>query len=245
MIVIGTSALKHQDGAAILALAQQIAEKYKLVREDWNGFNVLHQAAARVGGLDVGFVPQGDGKNVEAMFDAIVNGGLEVVYLLNADEINMEKLGNAFVIYQGHHGDAGAHRADVIFPGAAYTEKSATYVNTEGRAQRTALAAFPPGEAVEDWKIIRKLSDVLAKTLPYNTTEAIQEKLATVLPSFDAIGEVVAAEWKAFGKTGAVGNKPFEKSIENFYMTDPISRASKTMAKCTAQLADMGDKEAA
>lgn len=238
MIIIGSAALKHQDGEAILAMARQIADNYGLVKEGWNGFNVLHLAAGRVGGLDVGFVPQQGGRGTDEILDAMEAGEVEIAYLLGADELDMSRFGKAFVIYQGHHGDAGAHRADVIFPGAAYTEKDATYVNTEGRVQRTAIASFPPGDAIEDWKIIKKLSDILAKPLPYDTLEAVREKLAQVNPAFAQVNEVLPVDWVAFGKSGVVGNVPFEKSIENFYMTDPVSRASATMAKCTKMRAE-------
>ena len=130
---------------------------------------MLHTAAARVGGLDLGFVPGQGGRDVAGILAGADAGEIEVVYLLGADEIDTAKLGKAFVVYQGHHGDAGAQRADVILPGAAYTEKNATYVNTEGRVQRGALAVFPPGEAREDWKILRALSEALGRTLPFDT----------------------------------------------------------------------------
>ena len=139
-----------------------------LVRDGWNGFNVLHTAAARVGGLDLGFLPGEGGKSTVGILAGAGRGEIEVVYLLGADEIDMAGLGKAFVIYQGHHGDAGAHRADVILPGAAYTEKNGTYVNTEGRVQLGRLAAFPPGDAREDWTIIRALSGLIGEALPYD-----------------------------------------------------------------------------
>jgi NADH-quinone oxidoreductase subunit G len=134
MLILGQGALTRPDGAAVLAMARAIAEQYGLVSDDWNGFNVLHTAAARVGGLDLGIVSDG---GVASIVDECGAGNVDVVYLLGADEIDTGKLGKTFVIYQGHHGDAGAHRADVILPGAAYTEKNATYVNTEGRVQKT------------------------------------------------------------------------------------------------------------
>ena len=160
-------------------------------------------------------------------------GDIEVLYLLGADEIDMNALGEAFVIYQGHHGDAGAHRADVILPGAAYTEKNATWVNTEGRAQLGRLAAFPPGDAREDWTIIRALSDVLGKSIEVGDLRAVRSKLVDANPNFLGIDSVSAAPWGEFGTAGAVISAPFTSPIENFYMTDPISRASETMAKCT------------
>ena len=151
MVIVGAAAAARPDGAAVLAAAAKIALLAGEGKDaGWNAFNVLHTAASRVAGLDLGFVPGSKG--------GIDMGALDVVYLLGADELDMKALRAPFVIYQGSHGDAGAERADVVLPGAAYTEKSATYVNIEGRAQLTARAAFAPGEAKEDWAIVRALS---------------------------------------------------------------------------------------
>ncbi|MFZ2018964.1 MAG: NADH-quinone oxidoreductase subunit NuoG, partial [Methyloceanibacter sp.] len=184
MLILGQGALACPDGAAILALAAKAAETMGAIKPalGWNGFNVLHTAAARVGGLDLGFVPGKDGLDVEGMLDAASNGKIDVIYLLGADEIDMSRLGKTFVIYQGSHGDKGAHRADVILPGAAYTEKDGTYVNTEGRVQMTARAVFPPGEAREDWKIIRALSGVLGTPLPFDTSQQLRSRMYESCP---------------------------------------------------------------
>jgi NADH-quinone oxidoreductase subunit G len=199
----------------------------------WNGFNVLHTAAARVGGLDIGFVPGNAGLDLEGILNAAEIGELDLLYLLGADELDMTRLGKTFVVYQGHHGDAGAHRADVILPGCAYTEKSGTYVNTEGRVQRTQLAAFPPGDAREDWTIIRALSSVLGNPLEYNDLNKIRSKLVDVNPVFLGLGEITPANWGKFGVKGLPGkDSNLKPQINNFYMTDPISRASVTMAQC-------------
>src|SRR5438132_5704376 len=163
MIVVGQGALARPDGARVLGAARRIAESSGLVRDDWNGFNVLHRAAARVGGLDLGFVPGAEGRDVSGIIAGCKSGDIEVLYLLGADEIDTSDLGAAFVIYQGHHGDRGAGRADVVLPGAAYTEKDGTYVNTEGRVQLARRAVFPPGEAREDWKILRALSGAIGR----------------------------------------------------------------------------------
>ena len=177
MIVLGMAGLARPDGAAVLGLARQVAEKFKMVREGWNGFNVLHTAAARVAGLDLGFVPGPGGRDLEGILNGSAKGEIEVLYLLGADEFDMSRLGgNTFVIYQGHHGDAGAHRADVILPGAAYTEKNGTYTNTEGRVQLGRLAAFPPGEAREDWTILRALSEVVGTRLPYDNIGELRQR---------------------------------------------------------------------
>ncbi|WIM14007.1 NADH-quinone oxidoreductase subunit NuoG [Enhydrobacter sp.] len=234
LIVVGMGALAREDGAAVLALARDLAEKVNAVRDDWNGFAVLHTAAARVGGLDLGLVPGDGGRDVAGILDGARAKAIEVVYLLAADEIDTQKLGKAFVIYQGHHGDAGAHRADVILPGAAYTEKPGTYVNTEGRVQLGRRACFPPGEAREDWAILRALSERLGKTLPYDSLDQVRARLVAVNRSFAALDQQAAGGWGAFGKPGPTTDAAFASPIANYYMTCPISRASRTMAECMA-----------
>ncbi len=234
MLIVGQGALARPDGGAILSLAGKVVESCGLVKDGWNGFNVLHSAAARVGGLDLGLVPGPGGRDVASILDGASRGDIEFVYLLGADEIDMTRLGRAFVIYQGHHGDAGAHRADVVLPGAAYTEKNATYVNTEGRVQQARLAVFPPGEAREDWKILRALSEALGKRLPYDNLKQVRARLSAANPVFARLDSITPAAWGRFGSPGAVEAKPFASPIGNFYMTDAISRASETMAKCTA-----------
>jgi len=236
MIVVGMGAFRRADGPAVHALARKAAEACGMIRDDWNGFNVLHTAAARVGGLELGFLPGDGGRDLEGILDGCRTGEIEVVYLLGADEIPAERLGNAFVVYQGHHGDRGAHRADVVLPGAAYTEKNATYVNTEGRAQHARMAVFPVGEAREDWKILRALSEVLGRRLPYDTLAQLRRRMAEASYVFANIDRVVPAKWGAFGVEGPVDPAPFRPAIENYYMTDPISRASPTMARCTDEL---------
>ena len=233
VLILGAGALARGDGAPLQALARQIAETNGLVREDWNGFNILQLAASRVGGLDIGFLPGAGGRDTRAILEGASSGEIEVVFLLGADEIFGERLGKAFVIYQGHHGDRGAHRADVVLPGAAYTEKNATYVNTEGRVQRGRQALFPVGEAREDWKIVRALSEKLGKTLPYDTLGQLRERMAAISSVFAGGEGLKAAPWRPFGTAGALEPGVFAPVIENFYMTDPISRASVTMAKCT------------
>jgi NADH-quinone oxidoreductase subunit G len=242
MLIIGAGALARPDGAAVQALARTLAETYGLVREDWNGFNVLHTAAARVGGLEIGFLPGANGLDRDGILDAASSGAVEVVYLLGADEIPMERLGTAFVIYQGHHGDAGAARADVVLPGAAYTEKSAIYVNTEGRPQQATRAVFPPGEAREDWTIVRALSDRLGRRLPYDSLTQVRARLAAVAPHLAELGIVTPAPWTAFGTAGPVAAAPFMSTIVNYYVTDAISRASPTMAACTERFVRPGEE---
>jgi NADH-quinone oxidoreductase subunit G len=233
MLILGQGALTRADGAAILHLARKLAEAAGLVKEGWNGFNILHTAAARVGGLELGFLPGQGGRDTARILAGAAKGEIEVVYLLGADEIDASKLGEAFVIYQGHHGDAGAHRADVILPGSAYTEKDGTYMNTEGRAQQGQRAVFPPGEAREDWAILRALSQALGKPLPYDNLGQLRRRLYQANPRFQRLETIESAAWGEFGREGPVEARPFRSPIDNFYMTDPISRASETMAKCT------------
>ena len=242
MIIVGSGAVARPDGAAVLGLARQAADAAGAVTADWNGFNVLQRAASRVGGLDLGFVPGEGGMDTGRILDGAATGAIKVIYLLGADEIDTKDLDKPFVIYQGHHGDAGAHVADVILPGAAYTEKDATYVNLEARVQRGQLAVYPPGDAREDWKIIRALSDALNATLPYTTLADVRRGLVKANPVFQGIDDIQAASWGEFGTTGEVSGA-FTYPIANFYMTDPISRASATMAECTDEILGGGERK--
>jgi NADH-quinone oxidoreductase subunit G len=227
MLIVGPGAYARADGAAVLANAAKAALSLGCVKDGWNGFSVLHTAASRVAGLDLGFTsPRG--------MDVLT--GAEVVYLLGADDFDMKAVGpNAFVVYQGSHGDAGAHRADVILPGAAYTEKSVTYVNLEGRAQMTAKAAFAPGEAKDDWAILRALSAEVGQTLPFDTLQALRQDLYKSAPMLQRLDGVAPADpmgVSALAATaGAMTNAPFKPTIADFYMTNPIARASAIMAE--------------
>ncbi|MGZ8416970.1 MAG: NADH-quinone oxidoreductase subunit NuoG [Methyloceanibacter sp.] len=234
MLILGQAALALPDGAAILALAAKAALQMGATKPSWNGFNVLHNAAARVAGLDLGLVPAKGGLDVEGILNAAGEGAIDVVYLLGADEIDMRRLGSAFVIYQGSHGDKGAHRADVILPGAAYTEKDAIYVNTEGRSQMTTRAVFPPGEAREDWKIIRALSGTLGKPLPFDSTQALRATLFAARPHLALLDQIDPADTAGIERLAQQSAKPgkerFGHAIEDFYLTNPIARASAIMA---------------
>ena len=238
ILMVGQAALARTDGAAVLALSAKAAMTMGAIKPGWNGFNILHHAAARVGGLDIGFVPHDGGLDVEGMLDAASARKLDVVYLLGADEIDMERLGNAFVIYQGSHGEQGAHRADVILPGAAYTEKSAIYVNTEGRPQMTARAVFPPGEARENWKIIRALSGVLGKPLPFDSATELRAKLFEAHPHLALLDLVEPADSAALErlaqKPARADKERFGHAIDDYYLTNPIARASAIMANLSA-----------
>jgi NADH-quinone oxidoreductase subunit G len=237
MLIIGAGVLARPDGNAILAMARALAEKTGMIvagEDSWNGFNVLQGAASRVGGLDLGLVPGEGGHSTNEILDGAASGDVEVVYLLAADEFDTSKLEKAFVIYQGHHGDAGAHVADVVLPGAAYTEKDGTWVNTEGRVQTGRRAVSPPGDAREDWKILRALSDVVGKRLPYDTLDAVRARMAAINPVFDVPDVIQPAEWSEFGAAGDITADAFTSPVTNYYMTDPISRCSATMAECTS-----------
>jgi len=234
LIIVGQGALARSDGLAVLSLAAQLAQSVGAVKDGWNGFSVLHTAAARVGALDLGFVPGEGGLSAQAMVQA---GAVDVLFNLGADEIEIAP--GAFVVYQGTHGDRGAHRADVILPGAAYTEKSGTYVNTEGRVQLANRAAFAPGDAREDWAILRALSEVLGRKLPFDSLSALRQKLFADHPHLaviDGIAEsdVAQAVQALAGIGGTPGREPFVSPINDFYLTNPIARASGVMAECSA-----------
>jgi NADH-quinone oxidoreductase subunit G len=233
MIVVGQGALRRPDGAAVLAAAWALAAEVGALTPEWHGFNVLHTAAARVGALDLGFVPGPGGKDMAAM----LGGGVDLLWLLAADEFDMGRIGErTFVVYQGHHGDRGAARADVILPGSAYTEKSGTYVNTEGRMQRGFLATQPPGEAREDWAILRAFSATLGKPLPYDDLRGVRDRLVQVNPVFAREQELQrhgCTDQVGPSAGGSISDAPFVPAIPDYYQTDPISRASVTMAECS------------
>ncbi|MGQ0742335.1 MAG: NADH-quinone oxidoreductase subunit NuoG [Alphaproteobacteria bacterium] len=247
MLIVGQGALARRDGAAILKLAAKIAASTGMIgpkgtaaEGGWNGFNVLHTAAARAGALDLGFLPAAGGRDMAGILDGAAKGNIEVLYLLGADEFDTAKLGKAFVIYQGTHGDAGAHRADVILPGAAYTEKSGFYVNTEGRVQLANRATFPPGSAKEDWAIIRALSEAAGHKLPYDSISEVRAAIVKDAPHFTTRDEPTVqpgadpAIWNAIGAAGPVdASQPLVSPIRDFYLTNPIARASLTMAECS------------
>ena len=229
LVIVGMGALTRPDGAAVLSAAAGLAQ----VGEEWNGFNVLHTAAARVGGLDLGLVPGEGGRDVAGILAGVESGEIETVFLIGADEIDTSHLDKAFVIYQGHHGDRGASVADVILPGAAYTEKNASWVNTEGRLQRGKLAVFPPGDAKEDWKILRALSEVIGHRVPLDTLGQVRTRMAELAPALGAIDRVERAPWGEIGRGGELGRAAFVSPVAGFYQTNPIARASAVMAECS------------
>ena len=243
MLIVGQGALACADGAGILAACAEIARNTGMIgpagEGGWNGFNVLHTAAARVGALDLGFLPQKGGKDTAGILEAAAKGEIDFLYLLGADEIDSSNLGKTFVVYQGTHGDAGANRANVILPGAAYTEQNGTYVSTEGRVQQARRATFPPGEAREDWAILRALSDVVGKRLPYDDMATLRAAMLADAPHFAATDRAAAnpgadaAIWTNIGTKGTITKAPFTYPVRDFYLTNPIARASITMAECS------------
>ncbi|MEN0075066.1 MAG: NADH-quinone oxidoreductase subunit NuoG [Paracraurococcus sp.] len=227
MLILGRGALTRPDGAAILAAAWKIAAENNMLQADWHGFNLLHQFGGQVAALDLGFVPPVGG--------AAVSPATEALWLLGAEVDPAAIPAGAFVIYQGHHGEAAAARADVILPGAAYTEKDATWVNTEGRVQHGRLAVYPPGEAREDWKIIRAASELLGKRLPYDSLDAVRTRLAEANPVFAGRGFAAHGCTDMVGPAadiGALAETGFAPVVTNYWQAEPISRASDTMAEC-------------
>ena len=259
MIILGAGAVARKDGAAVLKLAARIASESGMIGPaggpaagGWNGFNILHTAASRVGALDLGFIPGEGGRDVASIVDGAQKGEIDFIYLLGADEFDVGHLGRAFVVYQGSHGDAGAHNADVVLPGAAYTEKEGLYVNIEGRVQRARRATFPPGEAKEDWAILRALSDVVGKRLPYDNLDALRAAIAADAPHFANLGEALphggagATNWSAVGAAGPLDTTtPLASAMSDYYLTNPIARASATMAICSRQFVGESAKLAA
>ncbi len=237
IVLVGSGAAGRHDGAAVLSRAAKVAADFGALADDWNGFGVLHDTASRVGALDIGFVPGSGGLSAAQM---TTFGTLDVLFLLGADEVKVPD--GTFVVYIGTHGDRGAHRADVILPSAAYTEKSAIYVNTEGRVQMTGRASFPPGEAREDWAIIRALSEVLGKKLPYDSLAELRKAIVKALPHLMRIDQIepgnAADVHTLAGKGGSLEKAPFASSVEDFYLTNPIARASAVMAECSRLAAE-------
>ncbi|WP_421994385.1 NADH-quinone oxidoreductase subunit NuoG [Roseococcus sp.] len=233
MIILGRGALTRADGAAVLAAAWDLARASGALREDWHGFNVLHQFGGQVGALDLGFVPGPGGLDMAAM----LGGGVEALWLLGADGFDAARIpASTFVIYQGHHGEAAAARADVILPGAAYTEKDGTWVNTEGRVQVGRMAVTPPGEAREDWRVIRAASQFLGVTLPFDTLDALRAEMKAEHPVFSRNnqGPLPGCTDDAGPAGGVLGAAPFALPIANYWQVDPITRASATMAECAS-----------
>ena len=247
LIIVGEGAVSHaalgkQAGRDVIALAAKLATGAN-VAEGWNGFALLHNAASRVGGIDIGFVPHDGGVCSADQIGLAAKGELDVLFLLGADEYDTSAMGKAFVVYVGTHGDAGAHRADVILPAATYTEKSATYVNTEGRVQVTNRAVFPPGDAKEDWAIIRALSGAIGKPLPFNSLNQLRAAIYAEFPHLARIDQISAGSVGDVAKLAKAAIKTkaakFVLPVTEFYLSNPIARASAVMAECAATAAGL------
>jgi NADH-quinone oxidoreductase subunit G len=232
LILLGAGAFTRKDGAAVASLAAKAAVEFGAMKDGWNGFSVLHNAASRVAALDLGLVPGAGGLDAAQM----AAGKVDVLFLLGADEIEVSA--KPFVVYIGTHGDRGAHRADVILPGAAYPEKSAIYVNTEGRVQMATRAAFPPGDAREDWAILRALSDALGSTLPYDSLDALRQAMFKAHPHLMRVGQIAPGDAGDIAKLAKLGGShekaSLRSAVTDFYFTNPIARASAIMAECSA-----------
>ena len=222
-VIVGGGALKGAHGAAL-----KLAERFNLVREGWNGFNVLHISAARMGGLMLGYAQKGG-------IADIVAAKPKLAFFLQADEVDFTKFSDTLKVFVGHHGDKGAHAADVILPAAAYTEKDGTYVNLEGRVQQSMRAVFAPGDAREDWSIFRALADVLGITLGFDNLVGLRAKMAAEVP---ALGQIGLAEfgWSVPSIDDTANGKLAGYPINDFYLSNAIARASRTMQRCSAEL---------
>ena len=228
MIIIGDAIYSRDDAMAIYGVLHKIVQKYKIMRDDWSGFNILHKYASNIAALDLNFYPVASNKGLSNL------SKIDFLYSLGADDIDFDKLPEkSFVVYQGHHGDKGASRADVIFPGAAYTEKEATYINLEGRMQYTRRAIDPPGEALEDWKILHNLASALNLDLGFTDLSSVRSSMRKASKSFISSNKLLDNDFVEFTTDEVVQTKvPLEKIETNYYMTDVISRASKTMSEC-------------
>ncbi|WP_404713467.1 NADH-quinone oxidoreductase subunit NuoG [Sphingomonas sp. MMS24-J13] len=222
-VIVGGAGLKAGQGAS-LALVESLG----LIKDGWNGYNALHFSASRMGGLMLGYAQAGG-------IAAVAEKSPKLVFLLGADEVSEERFPNSFKVYVGHHGDNGAHVADVILPAASYAEKSGTYVNLEGRVQRGDRAVFPPGDAREDWSIFRALSDVLGHKLPFDTLDQLRAQMEAEVPALGALGEIADYGW-SMPSLDAAASGAIAYPIKDFYLTNPIARASDTMQRCSAEL---------
>jgi len=215
-----------------------MVDKYQIVRNDWNGFNILHNHSSMVGALDIGF----SGCNAAEILQKSEEGLIKFIYLLGCDEVDMSKLKSSFVVYQGHHGDVGASYADIILPSPAYTEQDGIYVNLEGRPQYAIGSVAPVGQAQEDWLIIKNLADNLGIDLGIHSLTAVRERLVTDFPIFTNIGSITKNNFTKFISMGRLLKEDIITKPINYYMTDSISRASVTMAKCLEAKIDRDKK---
>ena len=241
--IVGEGIINRSDGESLIGKIREIAEKYNAYDKEWNGLGFLHTSAGTVGALEVGFVPQKNGNNTNKIIKNIKSGNIKFIWLLNTDDLDVESLSKAFIVYQGHHGDKAAAIADVILPGRAYTEKEGTFVNVEGRVQKTQQAVKSPGSSKEDWKIIRAFSSLLEKPLPYNNIFELRKRIEKINPFLTKENYVITGNTSKIGNSSLkITNKNICPRDMNYYMTCPISRSSETMAKCTISANNRGIK---
>ena len=236
LIIIGNSAINYRDGKEVLNVCSEIAKKYNVANNNFNGFNILQQDISKVGAIDIGFYNQDFALNFDQNIKKHISKFNPVVFLLSCDEINHSILEGAFIVYLGHHGDDLAQLADIVLPSPAYTEKSSTYMNMEGRVLQTTRCYHPLGASKEEWKIFRALSNNFSQKLKFNNLSELRNEISNLFPVFKEINNLPSSSKLDFGSSTKIENRVLEYNIKNFYMTDVISRASITMANCSREI---------
>ena len=236
LIIIGNSAINYRDGKEVLNVCSEIAKKYNVANNNFNGFNILQQDISKVGAIDIGFYNQDFAQNFDQNIKNHINKFNPVVFLLSSDEINHSILEGAFIVYLGHHGDDLAQLADIVLPSPAYTEKSSTYMNMEGRVLQTTRCYHPLGVSKEEWKIFRALSNNFSQKLKFNNLSELRNEISNLFPVFKEINYLPPSSKLDFGSSTKIEDRVLEYNIKNFYMTDVISRASITMANCSREI---------
>ena len=236
LIIIGNSAINFAEGVSVLNICSEIAKKYNISNHKFNGFNILQQDISKVGALDLGFYNNNFSKNFDQSINKHITKTKPVVFLLGSDEVNLSILQESFVVYLGHHGDKSAQIADIVLPTPAYTEKSSTYVNMEGRVLQTSRCYHPLGKSKEEWKIFRALSDEFNQKLKFNNLLELRREILKFYSFLKEINNLPLISKLEFGSSDIIKSRVFDYNIKNFYMTDSISRSSITMANCTKEI---------
>ena len=240
LIIIGTSALNYEEGGDVLKICSKISCKYKISNKNFNGLNILQQNISRVGALDIGFYNNKFDNNFLDNVKEEAERNKPVVFLLGLDDMDLSIFQNSFVVYIGHHGDKGAHIADVILPAPAFPEKSSTFVNMEGRVMQTTKCYHPIGESKDEWKIFRALSNEINNDLKFNNIEELRLEIINDYEVFKELNTLPQIKNLDFKFEEKIKSRNLQFNINNFYMTDSISRASETMAKCTKEILNIG-----
>ena len=236
LLIIGNSAINNQDGEEIIKLCSEIAKKYKMVNENFNGFNILQQDISKVGALDIGFYNSIFSRDFNKNIYEHISKNNPVVFLLGSDDIDHRILEKSFLVYMGHHGDKSAQIADIVLPTPAFTEKSSTFINMEGRVLQTSKCFHPIGDAKDEWKIFRSLSNNFSNELKFNNLSELREAIALRYPFFKEINALPSINEINFGSPNQIKNRIIDYNIKNFYMNDVISRHSITMANCSREI---------